>query len=133
MKILKFGTKNALFGCFGTAIWKNHCHILNQRPRICLIANSSAKIKILKFGTKNAWFAYFWVGNWRWYCHISNQQPRICPVAKFHEKMKMPKFGTKNALLGYFWARIFKKLLSYLKPEPSNSSSCKISRRNKNA
>ena len=32
----------------------------------------------------------------------------------------MGKFGTKNILFGYFWASILKKLLSYLKPAPSN-------------
>ena len=47
--------------------------------------------------------------------------------------MNMPKFGTKNALFGYFWARIFIKLLSYLKSAPSNLYNCKILQRNKNA
>ena len=30
---------------------------------------------------------------------------------------------TKNTVFGYFWARIFKKIISYLKSTPSN---CKI-------
>ena len=53
-KMLKLGTKNALFGYFWTGIWKKHCHISNQRPWICLVAKFSAKIIIFKFGTKNA-------------------------------------------------------------------------------
>ena len=39
---------------------------------------------------------------------------KICKI------IKMAKFRTKNALLGYFGARIFKKLLSYLKSASSN-------------
>ena len=38
----------------------------------------------------------------------------------------MAKAGTKSAVFGYFWARIFKKLLTYLKWVPSNLSICEI-------
>ena len=48
-KMTKFVTKNALFGCFGAAIWKQYCHILNQYSRICLTANFRAIMKIPKF------------------------------------------------------------------------------------
>ena len=41
--------------------------------------------------------------------------------------MKMPKLGAKNVLFGYDWGTILKKLLSYLKPVPSNLSNCEIS------
>ena len=37
-KILKFGTKHALFGYFSARLLKNFCHIWNQHPRIYLIA-----------------------------------------------------------------------------------------------
>ena len=40
------------------AILKNHCHVWNQRPRICLIAKFDLKTKNFKFGTKNARFPY---------------------------------------------------------------------------
>ena len=33
-KMLKFGTKNALFGDFGLELQKNYCLILNQHPQI---------------------------------------------------------------------------------------------------
>ena len=108
IRILKFGTKNALFGCFWTEIWKYYCHNWNQLPQICLIPKFGLKLKILKFGTQNALFGYFWTGIWKQYCHVRNQHPRICLTEKFREKMKMPKFGTKNALFGCFWARILK-------------------------
>ena len=48
IRILKFGIKIPLFGCFGQQFLKNQC------PRICHVAKFSAKIKILKFGIKNA-------------------------------------------------------------------------------
>ena len=35
MKMLKFGTKNALFGFFWARMLKNYCHICNQHPKIC--------------------------------------------------------------------------------------------------
>ena len=34
----KFGTKNALFGCFWARILKNYFHIWNQPLQICLLA-----------------------------------------------------------------------------------------------
>ena len=40
---------------------------------------------------------------------------------------------TKNASREYFWVRILKKLLSYLKPAPSNLSNCKMSQKSKNS
>ena len=49
-----FETKNALFGYFWTRILKTYRHILDQRPRVCLIAKFCAKTKILNCGTKSA-------------------------------------------------------------------------------
>ena len=46
-------------GIFGLEFEKN-CRILNQHPRICLIAKFSEIMKITKFGTKNASCGYFW-------------------------------------------------------------------------
>ena len=104
----KFGTKNALFAYFWAGIWKQYCHIWNQQPWICLIANFQKKTKMPKFGTKNALFGYFWAEIWKQYSHIWNQHSRICLTSKFCENMKMLKFGTKKSLLGYFWVRILK-------------------------
>ena len=100
-KILKFGTKNALFGYFWAGIWKYYCHVSNQCPRICLVAKSGAKIRILKFRTENALFGYFWTGIWKNCSHISNQHPEICLIANFT--------GTKNVWFGYFWTGIWNK------------------------
>ena len=60
---------------------------------------------------------------------LSHSPSNWSRITTFHEIMKMAKFGTKNALFWYFWARIFKKLLSYLKSAPSNLSICKILRK----
>ena len=68
-KIVKFGTKNVLFGYFCARIWKQYCQIWNQLSRICLIANLW-KMKLRKFRTKNALFGYFWVIILKNYCHI---------------------------------------------------------------
>ena len=57
IRILKFRTKNALFGCFGEQLWKSKS---NQFSLICLIAKFGPETKVLKFWTKNALFGYFW-------------------------------------------------------------------------
>ena len=92
-KMLKFGTRNALFeyswpkmlplGIFVLEFQKNYCHIWNQHPWIFLIAKFCEKIKLPKFKTTNALFGYFWSGNWTKYSHIWNRCPWICLVAKF--------------------------------------------------
>ena len=94
---------------------KSHCHIWNQRPRICLNAKFGAKIKILKFKTKKClnwvfWAANlnFWTGIWKNYWHTWNDCPWICLGAKFGAKIKILKSGTKNALFEYFWIGIWK-------------------------
>ena len=141
-KMLKFGAKNALFeyfwsempylNIFGLEFKKKKCHIWNQHPWICLIAESREIMKMPKFGTKNALFGYFWTKFWKNVCHIWNQHLQISEIVKFCKETKMSKFGNKNALFGYFWARFLEKLLSYLKSVPSNLSICKISWKNKN-
>ena len=64
-----FETKNALFGYFWTGILKTYRHILNQHPRVCLIAKFCAKIKNFKMWNQkrvsgsnfeNVLFAHFW-------------------------------------------------------------------------
>ena len=47
---------------FGLEFLTNYCHILNQHPRVCLIAKFCEKTKLPKFGTLNALFEYFWTG-----------------------------------------------------------------------
>ena len=46
MKMLKFGTKNPLFGFFwgDQNFQKKYSHIWNQHPQICLIVNKNVKI-----------------------------------------------------------------------------------------
>ena len=107
-KFSEFGRKNSWFEYFWAGIWKQHCYIWNQHPRICLIPKFVEKIKMPKFGTKNALFGYFGARVLKNYCHIWNQRPQTCLTAKLWEKIKMPKFGTKNALFWYFWASILK-------------------------
>ena len=96
----KFRSKNALFGYFWAGIWKKPCHILNEHPRLCLIAKFREIVKMPKFGTRNAKFPYFGAVIWRSYCHILNQCSLICPIAKFDAKMKIFNFRTQNACFG---------------------------------
>ena len=117
-KYLHLGQKNALFGYFRVRIRKSHCHIWNQRPHICLIANLVQNKKSLNLGPKIPNLSIFdqkcliWVflgHNFKKnYCHIWNQHSWLCLIAKYREMIKMPKFGTKSAIFGYFWARILK-------------------------
>ena len=46
---------------------------------------------------------------------------------KFHAQCKKIQFKTETA----FFRLTFKKLLTYLKPEPTNLSNCKISKKTK--
>ena len=46
IKILKFGTQNALFGYFWARILRNYSHIWNQHPRICLTGKFWEEIKM---------------------------------------------------------------------------------------
>ena len=61
-KMLRFGTKKALFGYFWAGIWKQYCHIWDHHSRICVIAKFCGKIKMSTFGVKNVLFFYFWAG-----------------------------------------------------------------------
>ena len=54
----KLRTKNALLG-LSAGMFKNYCHICNQRPPIYLNEKFLAKIRILKSGTKNVLFGCF--------------------------------------------------------------------------
>ena len=56
--MLKFGTKNVLFGCFWARIQKQNCYILNQHSQISLIAKFHEIMKIPKFRTENILFGY---------------------------------------------------------------------------
>ena len=104
MKILKFGIKNTLFGCFGQHFLKKYSHIWNQHSRIFLISN---------------WVFLGW--NFNKLCHIWNQRPRILLL----QKQKFLNLDSKMPCLGFYGSR-FQKLLPYLKSAPSNLSYSKI-------
>ena len=58
-KMPKFGTENALFGCFCAEFSKNYCYIWNEYLRIYLIAKFCEEAKTIECGTKNALLRYF--------------------------------------------------------------------------
>ena len=108
IRILKFGTENALFRWFGQQFWKAILIFSINAPEFALFQSLVQKVKIIKFGTKNVWFPYFETGIWKYYCHIWNQHPRISLVVMFDSKKKIPKFGKKLPIRGYFWKGIWK-------------------------
>ena len=70
IRILKLGTKNALFGCFWQQFRKFIVIFATSALEFALLQSLVQKIKILKFGTKNARFPYFEAEIWKYYCHI---------------------------------------------------------------
>ena len=114
IRILKFGTENALFRWFGQQFWKAILIFSINAPEFALFQSLVQKVKIIKFGTKNVWFPYFETGIWKYYCHIWNQHPRISLVVMFGSKKKIPKFG-KIAYTWLFLERNLEIILSYFK------------------
>ena len=59
--MLKFGIKNALFGCFGNAVtsFEKLLRYLKSKLWICRIAKFVTQMKILKFETIDAFFGIF--------------------------------------------------------------------------
>ena len=58
IRILKLGTKNALFGCFGQLLRESIVIFATSALEFVLLESLVRKIKMLKFGTKNARFPY---------------------------------------------------------------------------
>ena len=87
---------NALFQYLWARIFKNYCHISNQRPQSSQIAKFFEKTKMPKFGNKNVLLGYSWPKILKSYCDILNQGPQICQNLKFFEITETLKFGTKD-------------------------------------
>ena len=97
----KFGTKNALFGCFWTGIRKQYYHISNQHLQICLIPKFH---KIMKMPKINIWAqkCLIW-GFFGWNLKDTilscwKSAPSNLSNCKISRKSKILKFGSKNAL-----------------------------------
>ena len=121
LKCLDLGPKMPYLGILGKIFRKTFVIFQIGTLKFVYLQNFLKKQKFLNFGPKMPDLGILGLEFEKKYCHIWNQHSRIFVNAKFREK-KMPKFGIKNALFGYFWARIFKKILSYLKSAPSNLS-----------
>ena len=70
IRITKFGTKNALFGCFGQQFRKTIVIHAISTLEFALVQSLVQKIKTPKSETKNARFPYFGAGISKHYCHI---------------------------------------------------------------
>ena len=82
-KVLR--TEIALLGLWA-GIFKNDCHICDQRPPISLIAKFHGCL-----------ICVFWRATLEIYCHFCNHHPIIGLIAKFGAETKILKFRTKNA------------------------------------
>ena len=102
IKILKFETKNALFGYFWTWISKQYFHIWNHQTRICLVARFREKMKMPKFGIKNALLGYFWARISKSYCYIWNQHQLNFSNYKILQKNKNAKIWDQKPLIWVF-------------------------------
>ena len=126
IRILKFGTKNASFECFGQQFRKIIVIFAVSFLEFASLQSLMQKIEILKFGTKSVRFPSFRAGIWKCYCHIRKQPPRICLDVKFGAKIKIVKLEPMMPdLESLDWN--LKIILLYLKSAPSNLSVCKNS------
>ena len=126
IRILKFRTKNTLFGCFGQQFWKTTVIFEVSTLEFALLQSFVQKIKILKFRTKNARFPNFGTRIWKWYCYIWNQRPRISLVSK----IKIFKSRTKNAWFMHFWAGISKQYCHIWNQHPQICLTAKFGEKN---
>ena len=109
IKMPKFRTKNPLFGCFWTEIWKRYCCIWNQNLWSFLKAKFGAEIKILIYWTKNALFRCFGhqLGkNVLLYFRLLHSNLFYCKV---WWENKNALTNDQNAWYNYFGARIWKQ------------------------
>ena len=107
IRILKFGTKNALFECFGQQFRKIIVIFAVSVLEFASLQSLMQKIKILKLGTKSVRFPPFRAGIWKSYCHIWMQPPRICLDVMFGAKIKIFKLEPTTPDLE-FWTGIWK-------------------------
>ena len=112
IKIVKFGTKNALFECFGQNFWINIV-ISEVSVLECLTVKFRVGIKMSKFGIKNTLFGHFWAGILQNYCDLWNERTRMCLNAKFGTKIKILEFGTKNAWFVYFVMKVENNIIIF--------------------
>ena len=145
-KMLKFGTKNALFeyfwpkmlylGILGRILTKLLSYLKSSTRKFVYLQNLTKKQKCLNLGPKMPYLGIFYQKCLVWVFlgynfkrtiaifEISN--PSICLIAKCHELIKMPKFGTKTALFVYFWTRIFKNYSHFWNQHPQISETAKF-------
>ena len=130
IRILKFGTKNVLFGCSGQQFWETIFIFEISGLEFALLQSLAQKIKILKVGTcqicKSARFAYFRAGMW-------NQHPRICLVVKFGAKTKIVKVFDQKCLIWVYLCWNLKIILSIWYQHPRICLTAKFRKKNENA
>ena len=90
-RLLKLGTKNALFGSFGEQFWKAIALFVISAPELVqksLKQSLVEKEKSLNLGLKMPNFQVFGL-KFENYCHNWNQYPQICLFLEFGFKIKI--------------------------------------------
>ena len=82
-------------------MFKNYCHICNQRRPIYVTVKFHTKIRILKFITKNFYLGVL-QSNFEKLLPFCNQPPQIFLIAKFVAKTKTLHLGPKMPNLAVF-------------------------------
>ena len=123
IRILKFGNKNALFGCFGQQLWKTIVIFEIRGLQFALWQSLVQKTKILKFGTKNVRFAYFDMENIIVIFEIS-----IIDFALLENLVRKqnPSILDQKCVAWVILGWNLKTISSYLKSAPSNLANHKI-------
>ena len=119
--------QKCLIWVFWVEILKNHCHIWNQRPPICLIVSIGAKNKNSLIWDQKCQICLFWGSNLNILFSDTKSRASNLSNCKISKIMKIPKFGNKNASFGYFWTRIWKNYYHIWNQHPL--SNCKISQK----
>ena len=132
-KCLNLGNKNALFGSFWARILKKTI-VMFEISTFEVVQNFVTKQNCQKLGLKMPYLGIFDQKDLIWvYLGKSFKKTififetstlKFVYLQNFTKKQKCLNLGPKVLYLGIFGLEFKKKLLSYLKPTPSNLSNC---------
>ena len=135
--MLKFGTKNALFGYFWARILKHYCHIWNQYSRICLIAKFLQKNKNAKIWDQKCLISYLAIFGLEFEKTVvifEISTPEFVKKQNFvkNEKWKCLNLGPKMPYLGIFGLEVLKNYCHIWNQHPWIYLTAKFCEKNKN-
>ena len=106
-KMLKFGTKNALFGFLSFCLWFLFLFIFEiNTVKFVKLQNFGKKQKWLNMGPKMLYLVIVGLEFWKAFVLLEFSTLQFVKLKKFAKRM--PKFAIKDALFGYLCARTLK-------------------------